>query len=214
MMEEAVPRSAEGRVESAAVARLRGRERDDASYEDVRSEIMLGDLLLFQGKAPLSWLIRHLTHGSYSHAGLAVWWDHPAGRRLMVFEAVLEGVAVRPASTAVDRYPGQVDWWALRPEYRQQLKCDLLFRRALDLLGSRYSVGGLFAFAGRLLAHKTDFVPDRRSASYFCSQYVCACFRNAGLDLVEEKPDHLTSPEDLARSGCFEYRKTLHRAGH
>ena len=48
--------------------------------------------------------------------------------------------------------------------------------------------------------------------SMFCSQYVSLCYRNAGLDLVRDASDDLTSPAAIARSGNAELRAVLRRA--
>jgi hypothetical protein len=73
----------------------------------IRPHIKTGDLLMFKGKYRSSSLIKRLTKSSYSHAGIAVWWN----KRLMVMEAVDEGVRIIPLSRKIDRYRGNIEWF-------------------------------------------------------------------------------------------------------
>jgi hypothetical protein len=182
-----------------------------SSYDDVRGQIQLGDVLLFRGQSFVSHLIEDLTEGVYSHAGMAAWWEGKhAAPRLMVFEAVWPVVAVRPARLSVEEYDGPVDWWSLREKYREKLDLDRLFQAALAGIGKPFAVGGLFRYLGWLLIGANRRV-DRQSNEYFCSQYVSECFRAGQLDPVTAKADSFTSPVELARSRVWKYRATLHR---
>jgi hypothetical protein len=184
-----------------------------SSYRDVREKIELGDLLLYRGDSFVSHLIGDLTRGAYSHCGMAIWWktDYTAPR-LMVFEAVWPVVAVRPASLSVDHYAGLVDWWSLGPDHRENLAPDRVFETALEKIGQPFSVGGLFRYLfWRIIGAKR--MAERKSSEYFCSQYVSECFREGNLDPVRSKPDTFTCPVELAKSGIWEYRATIHENG-
>jgi hypothetical protein len=181
-----------------------------SSYRDVRAQMEFGDILLYRGAGFVSHLIEDLTRGAYSHCGMAAWWKSDLTiPRLMVFEAVWPVVAVRPASLSVDDYDGLVDWWSLQREYRDGLALERVFETALAKIGRPFTVGGLFRyFLWRMIGAKR--IADRKSNEYFCSQYVSECFRAGNLDPVRSKPDTFTSPVELAKSGIWEYRATIH----
>jgi hypothetical protein len=176
-------------------------------YCHVREQILDGDVLLFQGTALLSRFIRWGSKSAYSHAGLALWW----GERLMVIQAANRGVEVLPASTAVDQYSGQVDWFQPLDEARAELDSRRLIHAAFDELGKPFGVFPLVALAARMFRRADWDNPDPEVAnrSYFCSQLVSRCYRNAGVNLVPRRADQDTSPGDLARSELLLRRGVL-----
>jgi hypothetical protein len=167
-------------------------------YTDIRSQIRTGDILLFQGTSPISRLIRWGSGSDYSHAGFAAWWDG----RLLVFQASGRGAEVLPASSAVDAYDGQVDWFALDDEHHAKVDRHELVTTAVTLLGRAYSRLGLVQLMLRMARGRFRGLADAKVGpdAVFCSQYVSYCYRHAGLDLVEGTDDGSTSPADLARS--------------
>ena len=42
------------------------------AYKDIRSELKTGDIVLFSGKYPISWLIRTVTGKEWSHVGMVL----------------------------------------------------------------------------------------------------------------------------------------------
>lgn len=184
-------------------------EGPQLGYADARPSIQTGDVLLFQGVSALSRFIRWGSQSAYSHAGLAVWWNE----RLMVVQSAGRGVEVLPASTAVDRYDGQVDWWQPAEGIRAPLNLAKLVDAAFDELGKPFGVLPLLALVARAFRGKDRGNRDARRAdpSYFCSQLVSRCYRKAGVDLVAEKADADTSPGDLSRCGHLLLRGVLRR---
>lgn len=68
-------------------------------YRQGRFQIQSGDLLAWRGRGPVSWLIRTVTGGSWTHVGIAVW----LGERLFVVEArEFRGVVISPTSRRLD----------------------------------------------------------------------------------------------------------------
>lgn len=184
------------------------RERE-LIYTDVRSQIATGDILLFQGASPLSRLIRWGSGSAYSHAGIAAWWDD----RLLVFQAASRGTEILPVSSAVDAYDGQVDWYALRPEFRLNEKnAHALVTTAVTLLGRSYARTGLLELMWRMARGKFRGRVDPQTCpdALFCSQYVSYCYRMSNFDLVSGTDDASTSPGDLAKSMYLELRGVLH----
>ena len=203
----------EGRARRREAGKAIEAERRDARrafYDEVRSDIRTGDLIFFRGRGPLSRLIRKLSLSVYSHVGILAWWSG----HLIVFQSRLPvGVEVLPARRVVTRYDGQVDWWSVRPEHAGGLDRDRLLSIAVAELGKRYSFSGLFGAGWRLLGGR---IAGRRDSvalpeSYFCSQFISACYRQAGLDLAPEEGDACTSPGSIARAGRVEMRAVLRR---
>src|SRR5580704_2391216 len=87
-------------------------------YNDVRSRIADGDVILFRGTILLSRIIELVSHGDYSHCAIAADW----GERKMVLQAELVGgVQAVPMSVAVGTYKGRVDWFRIAPAQRARL---------------------------------------------------------------------------------------------
>lgn len=179
------------------------------TYQDLRLQIKTGDLLLFRGDRLLSDAIERLSDSPYSHIAILAWWND----RVVAFQADLRGVEVLPASTMVCKYRGKVDWWALKPELRDNkvfAERDL-FNAALTLLGIKYGYLHLLELGARILLGRTLSPTDAHATpdSLFCSQFVSRCFRAAGLDVNPDANDLSTSPADFATSGFFDPRYQL-----
>jgi hypothetical protein len=87
-------------------------------YDDARCRIKSGDLIAFAGKGSTGSIIRAWTGASYSHVGIACWFDiDGVGRRLALIESMEgKGVTIRALSKAGPFYwvthPGQ---WGGKP---------------------------------------------------------------------------------------------------
>jgi hypothetical protein len=172
-------------------------DSNEIRYNDVRSKILNGDVLLYKGKGFISRLIKLFTHSAYSHAGLAVWWNE----RLMVMEAVSKGVVVTPLSRNIEQYHGDVDWYASREPISEDDRIRLA-RFAQRQLGKGYSHWGVFLIAV-FIALKRPFDRDNtfyRSKRLFCSFYVAESYDSIERDLRRDKADRFTTPDDIARS--------------
>ena len=175
-------------------------DREDSgptlSYPEVRASIRDGDVLCFRGNASLSKLIMKLSGGSFSHTAIAFWW----GQSLMALQVEVPGVQVVPVSRAVGSYDGNVEWFALKEEYRTPERIDKLRQVAQNSLGDRYSVLDLF-LVGLHYAVGTQLPnPNRSSLEFICAHYVAHCYSTVGLDLAPNRAHLATTPEDLARS--------------
>lgn len=172
-----------------------------ALYDQVRDQIRTGDLIFFRGRGPFSRLIRKITYCVYSHVGIAAWW---AGH-LVVFQSRIPiGVEVLPARRVVTKYDGQVDWWTVKAEFDRER----LLTCAVAELGKPYSFLGLVK-AALPFGRRRD--PVGSAESYFCSQFVSACYRGAGIDLAPDVHDACTSPGSIVRAGLVEMRAVLRR---
>ena len=63
----------------------------------------------------------------------------------MFVQAANRGVEVLPASVAVHRYTGRVDWWPPTPSVRAGLDARALVQAAFDELGKPFAVVPLLA---------------------------------------------------------------------
>jgi hypothetical protein len=175
-------------------------------YQALRQEIRTGDILLFRGKKTLSRVIERLSDSPYSHIAVLARWND----RVLAFQSDLRGVEVLPASRIVYEYDGCVDWWALKPELRDNVFVEeRLFDTALTLLGLKYGYWRLMTLAFRILLGRALNPKDAHATpdTLFCSQFVSLCYRMASgdvLDVNREVNDESTSPADFARSGFFE----------
>ena len=182
------------------------------SYRDVRSQIAAGDLLLYRGAHPLSYVIRWITKSEFSHSGMISWWsplNEPECKRLMVFEATHPYVTLHPASESVGTYNGSVVWYQLKPEHRKTLDTRQLHQAAEERLGLFFSNRGLFDYLFHWMGLGA-LAADRRWHAKFCSEYVSECFTKASMDPDLNNPSHFTSPQDLAKSRLWSRKGVLH----
>ena len=113
-------------------------------YEDIRSQIKDGDVLMFKGRYLHSSIIRGLTRSFYSHAGIAVWWN----RRLMVMEAVERGVRILPLSRKIGSYRGDVEWFCSKKEIPERDRLRMILFAQEELVKAMRD-GGRSCLAGR-----------------------------------------------------------------
>jgi hypothetical protein len=175
-------------------------------YQSVRKDMKLGDILLFRGRGWLSRLICRVTHGKYSHSALLMpdWQD-----RLLVMQAEALGVEIAPASHAVARYKGRVDWWEIADEAYQQIDREKFLDALLEPVGRPYDFLGVLGLGLRRLFHMTKPVTTHRANTYFCSNYVAEVLEKGGIDMGQLRAANV-APRDFASSGLFVYKGTLH----
>ena len=103
-----------------------------------------------------------------------------------------------------------MEWWALKEEHRQQLDAKKFFTAMLDVIGKPYGFARLLWLGLLLVLNRRQYIPDRKTSSYFCSQYVASVLDRSGVK-VDRLGEAGTTPTDFAQSGFFEYKATLHR---
>ena len=172
-------------------------------YEDIRSQIKDGDVLMFKGRYLHSSIIRGLTRSFYSHAGIAVWWN----RRLMVMEAVERGVRILPLSRKIGRYRGDVEWFCSKKEISERDRLRMIIF-AQEELGKSYARWREIFFGWKILLRRDLSEKDelRRENKLYCSQYVARIYNAIGLDLKKNRDDRFMSPDDVANSPLLEKR--------
>ncbi len=174
-----------------------------AKYEEIRLQIKNGDVFLYRGQGIVAGIIRWLTHSTYSHAGIAVWWNE----RLMVMEAVMRGVRVTPVSRNLFQHKGSVEWFTCKKEISEEDRLRMVIF-AQEELGKSYARWKAVLFGVKVLFKRDLGKKDelRMENKLFCSQYVARIYNAIGLDLKKNREDRFMSPGDLARSPLLEKR--------
>jgi hypothetical protein len=167
------------------------------AYDQARTRVQDGDVLMYRGLSLASRVIRWATGSPYSHAGLAVWWND----RLMVLEAVGRGVMVTPLSANVKGYHGDVEWFTSAEPIGLEERGRLVEMAQMEL-GKEYATWkavllGLRRLLGGTIDRRDSF---RAEQKLFCSLYVAAVYNAIGRDLKKGVSDSFTAPSDIARS--------------
>jgi hypothetical protein len=176
------------------------------NYPEIRDQIRDGDIVLFRGTSWFSRLLRWGMRSPYSHSGVLAWWNG----RLMLLEAVPQGVLASRMSWVVNHYSGSCELWTARDEHDGRLARDEVIRAAQLLIGRRYSKFKLIRNARRILFGRgkvEERDPEADPDDFVCSEFVSRVWRAGGVDLYEDTPDVYTKPSDIARS------PTLHKVG-
>jgi hypothetical protein len=178
-------------------------EMKKAKYEEIRLQIMNGDVFLYRGKGIVAGIIRWLTHSTYSHAGIAVWWNE----RLMVMEAVMRGVRITPLSRNIYQHHGNVEWFTCKKEISEEDRLKMVIF-AQEELGKSYARWKAMLFGLKILLNRNLSRKDqlRMENKLFCSPYVAQIYNSIGLDLKKNREDRFMSPGDIARSPLLEKR--------
>ena len=175
-------------------------------YKEVRNKIKNGDILMYKGKGFVSWTVKVVTRSEYSHAGIAVWWNE----RLMVMEAIGDGVIISPLSRNVSDYHGEVEWY----EYYQPIpegKQKEMIIFAQQELGKKYDMKGVIGLGVKTLFRIKPDITKKKPNKLFCSQYVANIYSAVGLDLDIKNSDLSTSPDDILISDRTVLKGTLKR---
>jgi uncharacterized protein YycO len=183
-------------------------------YDEIRSQIKDGDVLLYKGKGLLrsgfvATLVQIVTRSDYSHAGIAARWKN----RLMVIEAVGNGVIVNPLSLSLERYHATVEWYSCKEEIISDGKRGEMILYAQEELGKGFAVFLAFWFMVKILLIGRFSKSDRfhREKRYYCSEFVSNVYTRVGLDLKKERSDRYMSPDDIAHSNLLIPRGVLQR---
>lgn len=189
-------------------------ELEKLRYDQIRSQIKDGDVLLYKGKGFIrsgfvATLVQIVTRSEYSHAGIAVWWN----KRLMVIEAVRNGVIVNPLSLSLKRYQATVEWYSCNEEIISDEKRREMILFAQEELGKSFAVFLAFWFMIKILFIGRFGESDRfqREKRYYCSEFVSNVYTCVGLDLKKERSDRYMSPDDIAHSHLLRLRGVLQR---
>jgi len=174
-------------------------------YAAIREEIHSGDLLLCQGRSPMSRMIQAATHSPWSHVG--VLWRLTGVDRILVLESV-ESIGVRavPVSQYVTdynhtgkAYPGVV-CIGRHSAFPSEVLPQVLFAQdVIDLLGTNYDRQEIVAIALRIVAHKLGLPPQpvRHNALLICSEFAQIPFARLGIQIQGDARGFIT-PQNWA----------------
>lgn len=179
-------------------------------YDEQRSLIKNGDVLMYRGRSLESRIIQWATRSRYSHAGLAVWWNN----RLMVIEAVGKGVVVTPLSTNIIGYRGDLEWFTSVDEIPEDLRVRMVELAQLEL-GKEYAFWRAVILGFSRLFQRDVDKRDRlrREGRLFCSHYVAEIYNAVGRDLKKGVSDRFMVPADIASSALLKRMGALRRRG-
>jgi len=193
--------AASGAPTQGARAGARGEGLEIKPYSQARRLIRTGDVLLFSGVGFVSGRIKSLTDSDKSHAEIVQW----NLDLLMSAGAVGAGTDYRRLSSIIAEYP-------VISVYRLALgvtvSMDAVIRTALNHQGKGYDFADIAIIDLKTRLGLNQDLPDlpEDTDKFICSQYVSYCYRAGGVDLVEHKPDKLTTPADLEDSPYLEYQ--------
>jgi uncharacterized protein YycO len=183
-------------------------------YDEIRKQIKDGDILLYKGKGLfrsgfVATLVQIVTRSDYSHAGIVAWWNE----RLLVIEAIRQGVIVNPLSLSLERYHATVEWYSCKEEMISDEKRREMILYAQEELGKGFAVFLAFWFMINILFIGRFSKRDRfhREKRYYCSEFVSNVYTRVGLDLKRWRSDRYMSPDDIAHSNLLLLRGVLQR---
>jgi hypothetical protein len=174
-----------------------------------RSKIKDGDVLMYRGRSLASRIIQIVTGSTYSHAGLAAWWND----RLMVLEAAGQGVIVTPISRNIRSYSGSIEWFTIVEDIPKNQRLQII-RFAQRELGKEYALWRAVLLGIFVLFQRNPESRDRlrREERLFCSHYVAESYNSIGMDLKKGVSDRFMSPGDIAASPLLKRMGILHRS--
>lgn len=176
-------------------------------YNDLRTHIRSGDILLCAGSSPFSTLIQKATNSVWSHVAFILRIDEID--RVMVLESV-ESIGVRtiPLSNYIrdynasgKGYPGKV---MLARHSGIKIKNIAQFSRlAINFLGYPYGTDEIVRIATRISMHALGLhalEPEHsHKREFICSEYAYACFKSIGVPITQQRLGFIT-PDDFASS--------------
>ena len=181
-------------------------------YDEFRSRIDSGDLLLCSGSGTFSRMIQAGTKSVWSHVGFVMRLD--AIDRVMVLESVEPlGVRTVPLSKYLtdydsegNPYPGRIVI-ARHGDFKAKATPDKLRRFgqfAVDLFGYPYDKDEIVKIAARIAASFLPFSAAdkkalKRDREYICSEYVWECYKSFGIRIAHDRKGFV-APADFARA--------------
>lgn len=161
-------------------------------YLELRWQMQTGDALLWKGYGIGSWLIRKLSKGNFSHAGLVIAPDEfeSEQNRRWTMEALAQGVVLRLLSRALVEYNGECWWYPLRDIYNTNR--DAVGKYAMCQAGIGYDYDSLVKQA------IFRVTPDARKQ--FCSEHCFLAWKHAGIPILSRLAPR---PGDIPFLGIF-----------
>jgi hypothetical protein len=177
-------------------------------YDEARSQIRSGDILMCSGTSDFSHLIQKATGSIWSHVGFILKIDKID--RIIVMESV-ESIGVRAVALSHythdyegenKPYPGKI--LIARHSDFDESKIDHLSKKAIDLLGHQYSKQEIIKIAARvglygLIGNKDKCEIPEEGNDYICSEYGYVCYNSIGV-YIEHDCRGFVTPADFAKT--------------
>jgi len=198
--------------------------------DQLRRHVRKGDVLLVEGDQRVSWLIKSLTHSSWSHAALYVGDEllkRPGPLRdlalehfgedaeHLLVEALIDGVVVSP----LGKY-GAFNVRLCRPYRIRPAHVAKVVDRAIDAIGMRYDLRNILDLALHL--GLASLMPGRRrrvlrmgslsSRAVICTSLIGRLFQNVGFPVLPEVSPATSAPS-TGRFGFLMGRRNKPHAG-
>lgn len=177
-------------------------------YNDARSIIQSGDILIASGEYMFSKLIQRATDSVWSHVAFVMRLD--SIDRVMVLESI-EGKGVRtiPLSEYVGDFEGTGIGYngrlAIARHSQFQIICTpeklkAMAQFAVDRFAYPYDDEEIARITARIVASAIGFKKDeiKRDQEYICSEYVYECYKQVGIDVPYDRRGFV-APADFAK---------------
>lgn len=176
-------------------------------YDEARTQIRSGDILLCSGEYTFSKLIQKATGSVWSHVGFVLRVD--AIDRLMVLESI-EGHGVRTVALSeyVQNFEGTGSGYkgrvaiARHRRFTQQATpqgMKAMSQFAVDRLACPYDEEEIGRITARIVGAKLGLPPEDmvRNDEYICSEYVYECYRRLDITIRNDNRGFI-APADFA----------------
>lgn len=198
------------------------------TYDKAEKLIKEGDVLLFRNTGPLASFIRAATDSSYSHVGLASWYEDIL--ECLEFKEWIGSRAVN-LKNYVENYFGEIDIFTPHCySIITEFDCGTLVRKETKVLfrgkkitnefryltGLPYGWKRIWQIAARrtyrMFRPYNEEYEDKLAEKIIypiCSSAVAYCYNKHYVDLVRCKMDELVTPGDIAKSSVLNYLATI-----
>lgn len=176
-------------------------------YDDARTEIQTGDVLLASGNYFFSKLIREATGSCWSHVAFVMKLD--ILDRIMVLESI-EGNGVRtiPLSEYISNFEGSKKGYkgrlciARHDDFKSKANTQSLkqfAQFAIDRFAYPYDEDEIARITARIVGANLGFSPKllARDEEYICSEYVYECYSRIGINVKQQNTGFI-APADFA----------------
>ena len=178
-------------------------------YEQIRTDLHTGDIVLFSGNRAISTVIRLSTMSRWSHVGMvvrledqdfvSVWESTKRGTGLPDLDSgqIRKGVQLTPLRDRVRTYPGRVSVRQLKEANLEAEDYEELWRLRKELGDRPYEKDRLELIKA---AYDGPFGQNAEDLdSIFCSELVAEAYQSLGL-LAESKPSNEYVSADFSAS--------------
>lgn len=179
------------------------------NYDQLRSDLKTGDIVLYSGNAPISTIIKIATSSKWSHVGMvvrvpdllfvSVWESTKQGTHLLDLDSgqIRKGVQLVPLSDRILTYGGRIALRRLEGANLQNPDYERLWALRQKLSKRPYETDKIellkAAYDGPLGKNDEDL------RSLFCSELVAEAYQALGL-LATRKPSNEYVPADFSSS--------------